>query len=133
MASRLGQHLLRAKSKAENFRLFARYPCYFFFICCLTAPWPTFEYYKGNSITRPMLITAFGQSIFCPKVTGGWVGSLYLVECPDLHPVFLKCGNARNTQNSYSLTLWWPLELNNTSLDAKFSVKNFSFADKSNQ
>ena len=44
MASLLGKHLLRAKSKAEKFGLFALYPCYFF-ICCLAAPWLTFGYY----------------------------------------------------------------------------------------
>ena len=66
MASRLGQHLLRAKSKAENF-----------LICCLTAPWPTFGYYRGNSLTHPMLINAFGLSIFGPKVTGkSWISTL---------------------------------------------------------
>ena len=124
MASRLGQHLLRAKSKAENFGLYALYPCCFC-ICCLAAQWPTFDSYQGNSLTHPMLITAFGLSIFGPKVTKG-VGYLHLIEfpvsfdqnaithlathpkfqkilSPDLHPIFTKCGNAPNTQNSYSL------------------------------
>ena len=62
------------------------------------------------------------------------VGSLHLIQCPtgfdhnalthlattpklqkilspDLHPIFTKCGNAPNTQNSYSLTMVWPLPL----------------------
>ena len=43
---------------------------------------------------------------------------------PDMHTVFMKYGNAPNTQKSYSLTMWSPLRLYNTSLDAKFS---FSF------
>ena len=75
MASRLGQHLLRAKSKAENFGLFALYPCYLL-ICCFTAPWPTFGYYRGNSLTHLILITAFELSILGPKVTGrGWIST----------------------------------------------------------
>ena len=39
MASRLGKHLLRAKSKTENFGLFALYLCYFFYLLfgCLMA------------------------------------------------------------------------------------------------
>ena len=45
MASRLGQHLLRAKYKTENFGLFALCSSNFFFICCLAAPWPTFGCY----------------------------------------------------------------------------------------
>ena len=52
MASRLGQHLLRAKSKAEIFGLYALYPCCFC-ICCLAAQWPTFDCYQGNSLTHP--------------------------------------------------------------------------------
>ena len=30
---------------------------------------------------------------------------LQKILSPDLHPIFPKCGNALNTQNSYSLTL----------------------------
>ena len=63
MASRLGQHLLIEKSKAENFGLFALYSSYFF-ICCLTAPWPTFSCYRANSLTQSMLIIVFGRSVF---------------------------------------------------------------------
>ena len=83
----------------------------------------------------------------------GWlrgVGYLHLIECPvgfdhngtihlatypilqkilspDLHSDFPKCENVPNTESSYSLILWWRLSLYNTSLDAKFSVENFSF------
>ena len=75
MSSRLEKHLLRAKGKAENVRLFALYSCYFF-ICCLAAPWLTFGYYWGNSLTHLMSIIAFRQSIFGPKVTRrGWVST----------------------------------------------------------
>ena len=147
MTSRLGKHL-RAKSKTENFRLFALYSCYFF-ICCLTAPWLTFGYYWGNSLTHLMLITAFGLPIFGPRVTWrDWVSTPNLVPSglwsqwhkplahsaqiaentlPRLAPRFSKMRKCPNTQKSYSLTLWWPLGLHNTSLDAKFSVQNFSF------
>ena len=58
MASGFGKHLPRAKSKTENFGLFALYPCYFF-ICCLAVSWLTFGYYWGNSVTHLMLITTF--------------------------------------------------------------------------
>ena len=73
MASRLGKHLLRIKSKAENFGLYALYPC-FLFICCLAPPWLIFGYYRRNSLTHLMLIIAFGRSIFGRKVT--WRGSV---------------------------------------------------------
>ena len=71
MASRIGQHLLRSKSKTENFGLFALYSSYCF-ICCLTAPWPTSGCYRANSLTHPMLITAFGLSVFGPELK--WKG-----------------------------------------------------------
>ena len=72
MASGYGKHHLRAKSKTENFGLFALYPCYFF-ICCLAARWLTFGYYWGNNLTHLMFI-AFGLLIFALKVTRrGWV------------------------------------------------------------
>ena len=125
MASSHGKHLLTAKSKAENFGLLALYPCYFF-ICCLAAPWLIFGYFWGNSLTHLMLIIASGLSIFGPKVTRrGWVSTpewavsfdhngmthlpthpkLQKLLSPDLHPLFTKCGNPSNTENSYSLTL----------------------------
>ena len=75
MASRLGKHILRAKSMTENLGLFALYRCYFF-ICCLAAPWLPFGYCCGNSLTHLMLITTFGLSMFGPKVTQrGWVST----------------------------------------------------------
>ena len=39
-----------------------------FFNCYLAAPRPTLSHYRGDSLTHPMLITAF--YIFEPKVTG---------------------------------------------------------------
>ena len=47
MAFRLGQHLLRANSKSENFGLFALYSRYFFI-----------------SMTHPILITAIALLVF---------------------------------------------------------------------
>ena len=92
-----------------------------------------------------MLITVFGLLVFGLVLTGrawtsapNWVPSGLWLKCyntpklqkllyPDLNRVFPKCGDAPNTQNSYSFTLWLPLGLHNTSLDAKFRSQNFSF------
>ena len=55
---------------------------FFFFNCYLTAPRPTLGHYRGDSLTHPMLITAFFY-IFDPKVTGSLVarvGSLSPAE-----------------------------------------------------
>ena len=51
----------------------------------------------------------------------------------DLHTVFSKCGNVSNTQNSYSLTLWWSLGLYNTSLYASLVFQTLAFAETSNR
>ena len=75
MAFRLRQHLFKTKSKTEKFGLF---PPLLFFICRLPAPWPTFGYYRGNSITHSMLINVFGLSIFDPKVYGSHTAKLGL-------------------------------------------------------
>ena len=84
MASRLGQHLLRAKSIAENIGLFALYFSYLFFLIffCLATTWSTFGCYWANSLTHPMLITAFGLSVFDPKLDWEGIGSLNITECP---------------------------------------------------
>ena len=119
------------------------------FTCCLDAQWLTFGCYWRNCHSPDANHFASRLSIFDSKVTQrGWVSTLnwvrvgvdhngitHLATHPksqkilssDLHSDFLKCGNAPNTQNSYSLPLWWPLGLYNTSLDARFSVQNFSF------
>ena len=140
MASRLEQHLLRAKSRLKTFGYLLFIHFFFLFAVWL----PTCGYCGRNSVTHLMLITAFGMSIVRAKVTGrGWISTtnwmssglwsqchnplshvLQIAEntLPRLAPSFSKCGNAPNTQNSYMLTQWWPLGLLNTSLDAKFSV-----------
>ena len=107
IASRLGQHLLRAKpGNLEDWKLWL--------ICSLSLLFfhRLFGCYQGNSLIHPMFITAFWLSIFGQIVTGrrlvstpNWVPSgaitqlathskLYKILFPDLHPVFLKCGNA---------------------------------------
>ena len=48
---------------------------------------------------------------------------LQKILSPHPHPNFPKRGNAPNTQNSYSSTLWYPLGLYNPSLDAKLRFK----------
>ena len=53
----------------------------FFFNCYLAAPWPTLGHSQGDSLTKPMLITAF--ELF--QVEGYWeplnkVGSLSHAE-----------------------------------------------------
>ena len=65
MASRLGKLFLRAKWELWVIGFLSL----LFFICCLAAPWLTFSYYWGNSLTHLMLITTFGLSMFGPKVT----------------------------------------------------------------
>ena len=118
MASRLGQHLLRAKSQTGNCIYLLVIPANFF-IWCFAAPWPTFDYYQGNSLSQSVLITACGLSIVGQKVTGG-NKFLHLIEfsvgfdhnvithlattlklqkifSPDLHSVFPIWGNDPNT------------------------------------
>ena len=101
------QHLLRAKSETGNFGLFFPYPCHFFYL--------VFVYYQRNSLTNPMLVTAFGLSVLFQRWLRA-VSSLLLTEWQmvfncnvvtqltpqlnlkktlsrDLHPVISKCGN----------------------------------------
>ena len=146
MASRLEKHLLRAKSKTENSGLFALYPFYLF----LSAVWlPHDQLFEETVSLTQCKSLHFGYLFLAQRWLGGF-GSLHLIHCPvdfnhnaithlathpklqkivspDMHPVSPKCGNSPNTQNSYSLILWWPLGLHNISLDVKFRVQNFSF------
>ena len=39
-----------------------------FLIYCLAAPWSTFGCYQANSLIHPILITAFGLSVFSPEL-----------------------------------------------------------------
>ena len=87
MLSRLGQHLLRAKSKAEHFGLFSLYSCYFLYLQ-FGSPMTNFWLLLGKQSHYPMLITAFGLPIFDPKVarrdwvsTPNWVPSGLWSQC----------------------------------------------------
>ena len=78
MACRLGQHLVRAKSKAENFGLFALCPCYFF-ICCLVAPWSNFWLLLRKESQPP-------NANHCNQAISFWARAewegLNITECP---------------------------------------------------
>ena len=69
---RLGKHFLGAKSKTENFELFALYPCYFLSVVWLLHG----QLLCIICLTHMMFISASGFSIFGPKVTWrGWVST----------------------------------------------------------
>ena len=53
----------------------SKYIYIYIFNCYLASPRPTLGHYRGDSLTRPMLITAFFY-IFDPKVTGSLVTGL---------------------------------------------------------
>ena len=126
MDFRLEQHFFRATSKAENFGLFALYPCYFLSAFWLPRGQRLTIKEETGSPTR-CLSLHLGYQFLAQRWLGG-VGSLHLTDClvgfdhnaithlatysklqkipsPDLHPVFLKYGNVPHTQNSYTLTL----------------------------
>ena len=152
MTSRLSQHLVRTKSKVENFGLFTLDLCYFL-ICILAAPWPTFGYYRENSLTSLMLVIAFRISVFGPR-EGIWVSTPNWVPnelwsqyhnplshspqiaenaLPRVAPSFCKIRKCPQHPNSYSLTLRWPLGLNNTSLRTNSVFKTSAFDGKLHQ
>ena len=111
MASRLGKHLLKAKATAENFGLFALYSSYFFYLL-FGCPMANFWLLPSKQLHSSNVNHCIWAISFWPRAGRGWV--------------FLKCGNAPNTGNRYSLTLWQSLGLQNTSLDVKCRVQNFS-------
>ena len=83
MASSLGQNLLRGKSKAENFGLFALYSSYFFLF--LSAVWlshgqPLAVIEQAVSLTQCQSLHLHYQ--FLARAGPGEVGSLHLTECP---------------------------------------------------
>ena len=51
---------------AKFFLLYLTYSGYYF--CYWAAPWPTLGHFQGDSLTNPMLITAY-FNYFDPKVT----------------------------------------------------------------
>ena len=40
----------------------------FFLNCCFAAPWTTLDHSQGNSLTNPMLITAFFGLLCRPEI-----------------------------------------------------------------
>ena len=146
MSSRLGQHLLRSKSKAENFGLFALYSSYFFYLL-FDRPMANFWLLSSKQSHSLNVNHCIWAISFRPGAEMGGVRSLHLTEwpvsfdckaitpqiaedtLPRFKPSFSKMWECPppNTQNRYSLTMRWPLGLQNTSLDAEFRVQNFSF------
>ena len=59
---------------------------YLCFNCYLAAPRPTLGHYRGDSLTHPMLITAF--YIFDPRVTGSLVARLGPVSLLNLCEIY---------------------------------------------
>ena len=56
-----------------------------FFICYLVPPWPIFGHYQEDSLTHPMLITAF-LSFFVSEVTGNFITTRFEkleMDCTD--------------------------------------------------
>ena len=82
MTSRLGKHLLIAKSKAENFGLFAAYPFYFFYLwfgCPMTEFWlllrKQFHSLDVNHCTWAINFWAKGHSVglgLCTYLSVQW-------------------------------------------------------------
>ena len=81
MLSRLGQHLLRAKSKAEHFGLFSLYSCYFLYLQ-FGSPMTNFWLLLRKQSHSPNVNHRIWAISFWPKAGLGGVGSLHLTECP---------------------------------------------------
>ena len=80
MSSRLGQHLLRAKAKAENYWLFALYPCYFFYLL-FGYPMVNFCLLLRKQSHSPNINHCIWDISFWPTAEWG-VGFLHLTEFP---------------------------------------------------
>ena len=83
MASRLGQHLLRAKSKAENFELFGFYSSYlfFFFYLLFGCPMANFCLLSSRQFHSPNVNHCIWAISFWPRAGLGGVESLPKTEC----------------------------------------------------
>ena len=82
MASRLGQHLVRAKSKTENFGLLALYSSYLFFYLLFDYPMANFWLLSSKQSHSPNVNHCIWAISFWPKAGLGGVGSLHLTEFP---------------------------------------------------
>ena len=123
MASRLEQYL---RLKTLGYLLFI--PANFFYLL-FGCPMANFRLLLNIQYHSPNVNHCIWAISFWPRAGIGGVGSLHhwvpselwshchntpnsklhKILSPGLNPVFPKCGNAPNTQNRYSLTLWWPL------------------------
>ena len=81
MASRLGQHLLRSKSKAEIFGLFALYSSYFFYLL-FDCPMANFWLLSSKQYHSPSVNHCIWAISFWPRAEMGGVWSLHLTEWP---------------------------------------------------
>ena len=144
--SRLGQHLLRANSKVENFGLFALYSSFFlFFICLFGCPMTKFWLLSSKQSLSPNVNHCNWAIRFWPRAGLGRAGSLHLTECPvsfdrnaitphiventlpRLKPSFSEIWKCSQYSKLVLLDILVTFRLENTSLDAKFRVQNFSF------
>ena len=82
MACRLEQHLLSAKSKAENFGLFTLYSSYLFFHLLLGCFMANFWLLLSKQSHSPNVNHCIWAISFLSKAGLGGVGSLHLIECP---------------------------------------------------
>ena len=82
MACRLEQHLLSAKSKAENFGLFTLYSSYLFFYLLLGCFMANFWLLSSKQSHSPNVNHCIWAISFWPKAGLGGVGSLHLTEWP---------------------------------------------------
>ena len=80
MASRYGQHLLRAKSKTESFGLFAFYSSYFVYLL-FGCPMANFWLLSSKQSHSPSVDHCISTISFQPRAGIGGVGSLHLTEC----------------------------------------------------
>ena len=81
MAGRLEQHLLSAKSKAENFGLITLYSSYLFFYLLLGCFMANFWLLSSKQSHSPNVNHYIWAISFWPKAGLRGVGSLHLTEC----------------------------------------------------
>ena len=81
MASRLGQHLLRAKSKAESFGLFALYSSYFFYLL-FDCHMVNVRLLSSKQFHSPNVNHCIWAISFWSRAEMGGIGSVHLTECP---------------------------------------------------
>ena len=144
MSSWLGQHLLRAKCNAENAGLLTLYFSYFFYLlfdCSMANFWLL----SSKQSQSPNVNHCIWGISFWPRAGLGGVRSVYLTECPvsfdhnaitpqiaqntlpRFKPSFYKMWKCPQYPKQVQIDIVLSLGLQNTLLDAKFRVQNFSF------